>query len=265
MKKLIKLFLFVILTAFLAMSCTTYSHYYQVAKVDIADNKTKNIDGNIVFSDENISILYYFWSINGNVCFTIENKTNKDITIHLDESFFIHNDIAFDYFQNRYYMSEKNINQSVKTINNSLYSVNQTSIQNSESTIVKEKEKIVIPPNTKRIINEFIVLTERYRSCDLLCDYLGSDGLDSISFTQENTPFAFENKIIYSIEDTRKTVSNKFYISNITNFTDEAFIKTQYKKQCPNDSEYDEVEVTEYLQYAPNKCYITYTPGNEKH
>lgn len=255
-----KLLLFAMFIGFFAASCSHIS-YYQVARIERADNTTKDIDGNIVYEDTNILIYYDFWSVNGNMNLTLENKNDKNLVIHLDESFFIYNGYTYDYFQNRYFVSKEKSMTSTKTFATSLYSAYQTSIQVGESVIAKEKEKLIIPAKSKRVINEFNVLTSRYRSCDLLCDYMGSDGLDSITFTQENTPIAFENKIVYSVEglDSKDIVSNKFYVSNITNCTDEVFMKTRTKKMCPDDDEYDrEIEVVDYLFFAPNRCYITY-------
>ena len=220
-----KLLFFAVVLIF--ASCS-HIPYYQVARIERADNTTKNIEGNIVYEDENIFIYYDFWSVNGNMNLTLENKNDKNLVIHLDESFFIYNGYTYDYFQNRYFVS---------------------------------KEKLIVPAKSKRVINEFNVLTSRYRSCNLLCDYMGSDGLDSITFTQENTPIAFENKIVYSVEgiDSKDIVSNKFYVSNITNCTDEVFMKTRTEKMCPDDDEYDgEIDVIDYLFFAPNRCYMTY-------
>lgn len=246
-----------------AASCS-YTQYYQVASVKPADNNTKQVDNKIVYEDNNLLIYYDFWSANGNMCLTFENKNEDNLILHLDESFLIYNGYTYDYFQNRYFVSKKEHSMSItkarKSAVTSLYSAYQTSVQKEESTIVKENAKIIIPGKGKRVINEFNILESRYRSCNLLCDYLGSDGLDSISFTAENSPYCFENKFVYSLEDSEKmNISNKFYISDITNCTDEAFMKTRSEKGCPDDDEYDErIDVIDYLFYAPNRCYITY-------
>jgi len=101
----------VAIVMFFMTSCKTTA-YYQVYKVNPVDDLSKNLNS-LVFEDENCKVVYNFWEEGGNAGFKIYNKTDENIYINMKESFFIKNDMAFDYFQNRVFTNSKSYSLSV--------------------------------------------------------------------------------------------------------------------------------------------------------
>jgi hypothetical protein len=139
--------------ALLISSCATTS-YYQVYKTS-AENGIVNND-RIVFQDNNCIVYYNLWMDGGNVGFSFYNKSENDITIHLDKTFFVLNGIAHEYFQNRTISQSLNAGTTVSSLyyrdywSNSVSNVAGSSSKSFTSTYV-EKPQLTIPP--KSLIN----------------------------------------------------------------------------------------------------------------
>lgn len=73
--------------------------YFQVYNIDIPKNIVKE-SNSLYYEDSNCKISYDLWANGGNFSFKIFNKTNDNIYIHMDESFFTKNGIANNYFNN---------------------------------------------------------------------------------------------------------------------------------------------------------------------
>ena len=288
MKSLFKLSIFAIFAVVFASSCTSY--YYQIGEIKSHD---KNIlfDENIghIYTDDNISITYTFWGKFGEVYFVINNTSEKDITIHLDNSYFIRNGIAYDYFQNRIYSNTSATTNGSGVAVFGSYStiINTSSKSNSNSITYIEMPKLVVPAKSSKIISQFNIAEEMYRSCDLFLwrntlpvtkadniEISNEEGenteygeksktLNRVVFNIENSPYQFENRIAYSIENTNEKIEvvNKFYVESIQNCSKDKVKKYEYQKTCPDD-------VDEYvlvnLVYAPNRYYIKYSSNDFK-
>ena len=315
-----KLFIFAIFAIILASSCAP-TLYYQVGEIKSNDKNVQlDNNNNLIYTDNNISITYSFWGSYGEVYFIISNNSEHNITIHLDNSYFIRNGIAYDYFQNRTYTTTNTQASSVntsgsKTLGASLSSLNHYYISypytytgtgyaftsnsssqgfsssRSNSTTYKEVPKLIIPAKTSKIINQFNVADYMYRSCDLYLWqntlsstkenkstllYMGTPKgeemqkamlndkgkiLNKVIFNTENSPYKFENRITYSIADSEEKieVTNKFYVENIQNCSENKFKTHEYQKNC--DDEMEE-QVLVNLLYAPNKYYIKYSTSD---
>ena len=86
------------LTVGLLTSCAT--NFYQVYQV----TPTANIEANenyLIFEDENCKVSYDLWSNGGNIGFRCFNKTDEDIYLDLEKSYFILNGTAYNYYKNR--------------------------------------------------------------------------------------------------------------------------------------------------------------------
>ena len=174
----------------LLVGCASYNNsFYQVYETKLSDNI--NIDkDNIYYEDDNCKIIYDFWSNGGNAGFSFYNKTNKNIYLDLEESFFIKNGIAYSYFQKRTYkkvdkISADNNRKDLKTtyISSDVQLKNPTNnhiekliesnngsklssffFSNDYSVTYEELEVICIPPQTIRNINEYTINKSLYRS-----------------------------------------------------------------------------------------------------
>lgn len=275
MKSLCKLLIFVVLISVLAMSCSTTSYYYQVGEIrPVEEDKVKiDKDSKLVYLDDNIFIEYSFWGSYGNVYFVINNISDKDITIHLDKSFFIRNGQAYDYFQNRTYVSTDVETEVLSSSKSYLYATlsSTSGYSSSSSNSIQRLEiaKMIIPAKSFKIINQFNVTNFMYRSCDLYLwkSFLSEDEAKKRSFRSngdifnklvfniKNTPLLFENRLEYSLEDSedRIEVVNKFYLKSVQNMHEEDFEYYIEDRDCGEDN----VELYK-AQFAPNKYYIKY-------
>ncbi len=241
-------------------SCSN-SYYYQRYKTNFSEN-LKLEDKNIVYQDANCLISYDLWQENGNIGFSFYNKTNEDLTIDLEKSFFILNGNANNYFRNRSY-TETNI-KSISTkrganISNDnteiIASKTSTNTQGTEVTFL-EQNKIIIPPRTYKIIAEYSINGALYRDCELI-KYPTRKEIKTRNFTSETSPFVFSNRISYylSNKDNPININNEFYVSEITNYPENEFIKFIPDTTC---NEQLTLKIMNFVHKAPSNFYLKY-------
>lgn len=78
------------------------SVYYQVYSTKTTNDIVMK-DNTLVFEDDNCKVTYDLWANGGNFSFKFFNKTNDNIYIHMDESFYVKNGMANNFFNNRIY------------------------------------------------------------------------------------------------------------------------------------------------------------------
>ena len=94
-----RILLLTVLTSVLLTSCVS-TNFVQVYKAMPSDKLVMQ-DDRIVYEDDNCKITYYLWSEGGNIGFQFFNKTDKNIYVKLEESFFILNGVSYNYYRNR--------------------------------------------------------------------------------------------------------------------------------------------------------------------
>ncbi len=275
MKKL--LFIGAVVT--LLTSCNVTSNYYQIYKTNTSDNIVKKGDL-LVFEDENCSVTYNLWNEGGNVGFNIYNKTNKNLYLNLEESFFVFNGIANNYYKNRVFSNSVNsgatystgvmASKSVTGYNflnllqtNKVAVASNTGIVNSSGYSVSyNEEKIVsIPPKTSKYIVEYSINNSLYRDCDLY-KYPTKKQINTKSFTKSDSPFVFSNKISYYIDTPDKLIKfdNSFFVSEIANYPEsEAF----YSKIDENCGQKSMTKSYYFNDKSPDKFYVKYVKGQD--
>lgn len=268
--KIRKLF-YAISTVLLMSSCTSTS-FYQVYNVKPIGDFTTTSD-KLLFEDENCKISYNLWENGGNIGFNFYNKTDSNIYIKLNESYFVLNGFAYDYYKNRTFTKSKS--KSASTANTStgsvavtginVYSNIQTNQVNSSSSAnlsssvgyavsMKEDSIICIPAKTTKRISEYSIYNVPIRHCDLY-KYPTRKKIKTKSYTTEKSPIVFSNRITYEINGNSKLVENKFFVSEITNYPESEFFESKYDEYCGKKS----LEQTKYYRfYDPDKFYIQY-------
>jgi len=230
----------------------------------------------ITFQDENCIFTYDLWSEGGDAGFSVYNKTDSDITINLDKTFFVINGYSNDYFQNRTYASSMNISRAsgrsleMSVPNKNTYSLgfynagrlaktttDETTFLGGYSVTFTEPRTITIPSRTSKAIKEFRILMLPFKHCDLKLYPSKGTGDKSVSFSFISSPLNFSNRIAYSIGSSNKThtVEHIFYIDRIWNYPANDMIKTVYRKDCKH--EYESPEDI-YTHYAPERFFIKY-------
>jgi hypothetical protein len=211
------------------------------------------------------------------MAFAFHNKTDKNIYLHLDESFFVVNGIAYDYFRNRVFTtttshtassSNSSYNQYVPTYDNyflyGLYllsSVSKSASQgvssaSGQSVEIHERAVICIPPLTYKIISEYNINSSLYRDCDLL-KYPTKKKVKTKKFSKEDSPFTFGNRLAYSMGGAEELVrfTNDFYVSEITNYPRNEIIKTKYEEYC---GEKETISRESFTINSPDMFYVRY-------
>ena len=276
MKRKINL-IYAAIIAVLLTSCATTS-FYQVYKA-VPSNKLTNVDNSLIYEDDNCKVLYNFWDQGGNIGFRFYNKTDKNIYLNLEESFFILNGIAYDYFRNRvftYSSSSGSTTSKSKTASKSVIGFNYLDFlqintaqatssvgltaSSGRSTSYNEEKVICIPSKTSKIITEYKINESLYRDCDLF-KYPTKKQVKSKKFSKAESPIVFSNRIAYTIEQSDNLIKfeNEFYIAEISNYPENVLIESKHGMFC------GQATVTKYFKNASSdKFYIKYTKGKDK-
>lgn len=237
-------------------SCVTTS-YFQVYKAAFT-KKTNAKDSLLVYEDENCKVFYNLWDVEGgNIGFKFYNKTEKNIYLNMEESFFILNGIANNYYKNRVYTNSSSTGTSTthKTKEAKSNSVSNLSVQ-GYSVANNEEKTVCIPSFTSKIITEYTINKTLYRDCDLFI-YPNSKEVKTKTFTKSNSPFVFSNKIVYFVGQSENSIEfeNEFYVKEITNYPKSDMIDKKFIDYCGQES----MEKSEYfLNISSDKFYIEY-------
>ena len=263
-------------TVLLLSSCATTS-FYQVYNVK-SNQETITKTDNLFFEDENCKISYNLWANGGNIGFDIYNKTDEKIYVNLNESNFILNGFAYDYYKNRTFTtsesksasSSKTSTGSVAVTGINVYNNIQTNQVKSSSSAnisssvgyavtIKEDSIICIPAKTTKRISEYSINNTLIRNCDLF-KYPSKKTIKTKSYSIEQSPIIFSNIITYEIKGERITVENKFYVSEIANYPVTEFFEYKYDEYCGQKS----MTKTKYYKfYDIDKFYIKYSKGTD--
>ncbi|MCF6183860.1 MAG: hypothetical protein L3J56_04385 [Bacteroidales bacterium] len=271
----IRKLLYAISMVLLMTSCAPTS-FYQLYNVKPITESITNTD-EIIFEDENCKVSYNLWANGGNIDFNFYNKTNSNIYVKLNESYFILNGFAYDYFKNRTFttsesksastLNTSNVSAAITGINiyNNLQTnqVKSSSSANLSSSVgyavsIKEDSIICIPPNTTKKISEYSINNTLVRSCDLL-KYPRAKDIKTKTYTLKDSPIVFSNRISYEINGNSKLVENKFFVSEITNYPESSFFELKYQEFCGEKS-YQPIKT--YKFYNSHSFFIEY---NKKH
>jgi hypothetical protein len=247
--------LFMILVLALSFTSCMPTYFYQVYKVKPLDKNA--VEGNIlIFEDENCVVNYNLWGENGSVDFEFFNKSDQNIYLDLNESFFILNGIANDYFKNRVTTTaaSNGISTSTKL---GLLAASST----GASVSITEKKIICIPSQTTKLISEFNINESLYRDCDLY-KYPTKKQIVSKSFEISNSPIVFSNRFQYVIGDSKEKVNfvNEFYVEEITNFPDSEMVEMEHEEFCGQKSF---SKVAHLKEVSPSSFYIKYLKGQD--
>jgi len=272
----LKHLLYSISTVLFLSSCSTTSFYqvYEVKPFDESITKSNKL----IFDDENCQISYNLWSNGGNIGFNFYNKTNFNIYIKLNESNFILNGFANDYFKNRTYTTTKS--KFVSTSNTSTGSLAITGIDTYEnintsqvissisaklnssvgySVSIKEDSIVCIPPRTTKIISEYSINNYQIRDCELY-KYPRKNQIKTLTYSSDDSPIVFSNRITYEINGNSKVVTNKFYVSGVTNYPYSDFFVRKYEEFCGQKSY---MRKKHYRYYDVDRFFIKYTKGED--
>jgi hypothetical protein len=277
--KIKKTFSLILITVVLS-SCAPTASFYQVYKTIPSENMQIK-DNYLVYEDNNCIVSYNLWGAGGNMSFRIYNKTNLNIFLNLEESFFIHNGIANDYYKNRVFTHSKSSgntasrgalasNSETGTNIFGFPQSNQISasasvgvISSSQSSVsVTEAKRVVIPPKTSRIFTEYSINETLIRNCELF-KYPTNRQIITKRYRNTDSPLVFSNRISYTIGDTDNLIrfENEFYVSEVTNYPEREMIEGSFLEFCGQKSTIQ--RSYNFKNASPDKFYIKYSKGQD--
>ncbi len=259
-------------------SCVSTS-YFQVYKT-VPSDKLIVKDNLLVYEDENCKVSYNLWGEGGNIGFQFFNKTDKNIYLNLEESFFILNGISYNYYRNRVFSNSTSsgattsrgatATKSVTGLNyldliqtNRISATNTVGIMTSSgfSVSYNEEKIICIPSKTSKIISEYYINESLFRDCDLF-KYPTKKQIKSKTFSKEQSPLVFSNRIAYTIgqNDNLIKFENEFYVTEISNYPESEMFESKYDEYCGQKS----MTMTKYFKnVSADKFYIKYSKGQD--
>lgn len=238
-------------------SCSSVN-YYQLSKVTPVESMASDSDF-LVYEDDNCKISYNFWYTIGGTGFRFYNKTDQNIYIDKEQCFFVINGRALNYYKSRSYTESE---KSVASVSNP-YSAVKT-INSINNTVTALEEKIIcIPPNTFKAIEEYYLLEEPLRNCDLV-RYPRRDMPSVKDYSEENSPIVFKNIITYKVGSTAnyQQIENNFYISEIGNYQENDLMKFEFKEYCGEKSNYTHKV---FKASSPDIFYLKYVKSSESY
>lgn len=252
-------------------SCT--KTYYQV--YDVNSESLKQEDNSLVYENSDMKVMYNLWGENGKVGFILQNKTDKDLFVDMDKTFFILNGEANDYFKNREYSAsmanaayfDYSLNKTYSASSGfwpTQYYVPMLSVfakvikGRTTGITTKEKQIVCIPANAYKVINEYNVSPRFVKTCVRSKDFPRSTA-NVANYSESSSPVKFKNRIAYSFDSDCKNlqhVENSFYISGVTNYSNKAATeKVKEQTDCYSAQK----RQRKYFKIGgPNKFYRTY-------
>lgn len=267
------MFVLSVITISILSSCSY--RYYQVYKTKTSD-KIVMKEHQLIFENETCRISYDLWSEGGNIGFKFSNKTNENIYLNLEKSFFILNGIAQNYYKNREFGNTTG--SSLALAGSSLFSKLRNNLPLTNFTIPIEitgnnkldlsgfnsvtfiEEKVVcIPPQTSKIISEYQINFALYRDCDLY-KYPTKKQILTKKFNAEDSPFEFRNLITYTVgESSNETkIDNNFHVSEITNYPEKEITLRKYSEFCGQKITYLDHRMRIFKVSSPDMFYVRY-------
>ena len=278
--------------AFLLPSCGGVRQYYQVTTFESEDVKLQD-SGSFVYETDEFSILYDLWSENGEMTFSIVNKTDSAIVLDLDKSYYVFNGLAHDYYQARmfgsssshsrmelnssssslgvsrtylpdnlyYYYDGFNRHYNVANTGNVSVSSSKTTGWSRTSTSYREYDErklVVIPAKTYKVFSEFKISSTLYRSCGRALDPDNRE-VFGVTYTKDDTPLTLRNSLNLIVNGLPVQVENNFYASMIANMNMNNFEKYNDNTNCKGNvvSSY---KVARYSK--PNRMYVKYSSND---
>lgn len=259
------LFLAAFVAALSLSSCS--SAFYQVYNTEAPGMIEK--ENSLVYENDDCKLMYNLWAENGNSGFVVHNKTKNDLFIILPQTFFIKNGVAFDYYKNREFRNtESSLTSSRSSFSGianpwgAWYTTKPSNVvSNSKgisATVVRKENPIVcIPANSSKLICEYSISSNLIRNCEKKQAYPKRKSVP-ITFTKEDTPLIFKNRIAYSFDkngNDLKFIENEFWVSELTNYSKKSAGANEKMKDCDYD-----VPVSQYVFKiaSPNKFYNSY-------
>ena len=146
--------------------------------------------------------------------------------------------MTFDYFQNRTYSSNSS----------------ETSLS-GRGVEYKEKEGVWIPAHSSRRFCEFTLMDVPYRQCGFARNPSRNEDM-TLSFTEKNSPYAFDNVLMLVVNGIDRRIVNSFYVSSLTNIQSDETYEDKHVENCDGSKSSEIVRIYKHL--SANRFFINY-------
>jgi hypothetical protein len=164
-----------------------------------------------------------------------------------------------------------NVNYTNATVGYGASKMVSGSLSNSahagSSTETPEAKIVCIPAHSAKQFSEFNVMGSPYRVCGFARDPQEKDGVNWNFSSALDSPRTIENRLMFNVEGEVVPVVNTFYISQLTNISENNCFVWEYSEDCNgNKSWYPDVRIDKTT--SPNKFFTNYiynkTQGNDR-
>ncbi len=237
----------------LAILVTTISSckVYQVFETD-SSKVAKDSGKNFFYENDDVKLIYNFWSKGGDFYFTMLNKTDKPIYIDWAKSNFIKNNIAKDYWKDVTYSVSRTISSTMDDViildkgGNSGFFPNAT-ISNTRGKSERPRPNAQIPPHAAVSVSSFNI--SNYIPYKKNTAHAGKG--EELIYDSLSTPLQFRNYVGYTFDkdlDSLKFVDNNFWIKKITIMTE-----GEFKRKSSDGIQYVHQSPTAFYDYMRDK------------
>ncbi|MGB1384485.1 MAG: hypothetical protein ACPG66_03970 [Flavobacteriales bacterium] len=213
---------------------------YQVIKTAPAKENSACTD--LIFSNDDITIKFDFWSEGGWGGFEIHNDSESNLILNLDTTFLVVNGSLNAFFDNSSYAVSKSSgtsNSGVAAINDRLspnYARSKGLSPSARGTVAaaatasfssgvaitqKESSKVVLPPGFGSKLYESDILDRSLQFCDLQRNpyaRMPKGRTLSKTFTEADSPVYFDFVINYSLGKRTEQLLFSFYVEEVANY-----------------------------------------------
>lgn len=264
MKRTTSIILTTALACLMLSGCKLKTYYQVYQTLPVNTDACQQKEGMIVHDGNDCSVAYNFYAEDGHGGFWLTNNTDSVIFIYLDQSFFILNGEANDYYQARRWtttnsqtlQSSTQSGKSKKKNKRSTSTTQGTSQTSTRALAYEERGMVMVPPHSTKHIAEFQINTTKLELCGVK-ETPSRSKPSGTSFTQDNSPITFGNYVTYTVGNGKKKhIDDRFFVSEIINVHGKAMVELVRQKDACGKPKGDKVQ---QLRYAtPDRFYVTY-------
>ena len=151
------------------------------------------------------------------------------------------------------------------TIGNGVVETRSGLLKNASVALVNqgmeigEKEGVWVPAHSSRRFYEFSLLEKPYRKCGFARNPKVKEDV-TISFSEKNSPYTFNNLLMFVQGGVDHRIKNSFYIGRLTNIRESLTYEEESELDCNGNLTGGTRRI--YNFYSPNRFYIRYLFGS---
>lgn len=209
--------------------CGCSTSYYQV--IETASTDAPILEGFHVFENDDIQVVYDFWSRGGSMRFQLWNKTGAPLYIDWEKSHLVHNGHSLDYWDDKvssasfyastsalYLRSQGSIIVDPYYIRTTTSTAGVSSKRSAVETVVSRPKRVInLPPHSAVSIDRFQLMSDWFYDCDFNLKTSTKGTTQKRTFNANDTPLTFRNFLVYATDDAftdERYIDNSFHVAS---------------------------------------------------